>query len=240
MSRFFCDNIADNKIYIEGEDAKHISLALRMKLGDKLEVSDLNGTDYLCEIESITSKTVELRIISKHKNETEPNVKLTLYQALPKGDKLEFIIQKAVELGVTTIVPVLTKRCVSRPDEKSMAKKLIRYNKIAKEAAKQCGRGVIPEVKPMMSFEKATDSLASHKTSVLFYEMGGERINSLIKKDDADIGIMIGSEGGFDESEVALTVAKGVKTATLGKRILRCETAPLSAVSIIMNITENI
>lgn len=239
MPRFFCDNIIDKKIIIDDEDSKHIKKVLRMKIGDKITVSSSNKQDYECVITDL-SDNVELEIISQKENDTEPTVQIVLYQALPKSDKMDFIIQKAVELGVTKIVPILTKRCVSRPDEKSMKKKVARYQKIAKEAAKQCGRGIIPEVNDLMTFDDVINNKDNLEKMILFYEGGGKRINYIIESEQKSIGIIVGSEGGFEEDEVKRATCKNVLVATLGKLILRCETAPLTAISVIMNITKNI
>lgn len=240
MPRFFCDNILDNKIIISDDDARHIKKVLRMKIGEEVFVSSSNKIDYKCKITSLSGEDVILEIISEYQNNTEPSVEIVLYQALPKGDKMDMIIQKAVELGVTKIVPILTKRCVSRPDEKSMKKKIIRYQKIAKEAAKQCGRGIIPNVDRLKSFDDAINNEENLQKMVLLYEGGGDRLNDIILENQTSVGIIVGSEGGFDEEEVIKATNKGILKATLGRLILRCETAPLTAISIIMNITKNI
>lgn len=240
MPRFFCEQIDGVELTIVGEDAVHISRVLRMKVQDTLVMSDKNGYDYDCMIDRIGKDTVDLTVLKKYKNESEPALSVTLYQALPKGDKFEFIVQKAVELGVTRIVPVLTKRCVSRPDGKAMTKKVERYNKIAKEAAKQCGRGRIPEVLSLVTYQQAVDQMAQHESGIVFYELGGSRINTILPESCTDIGIMIGSEGGFSEEEIAMAQQRGIAIGSLGKLILRCETAPLVAMAIIMNITKNI
>lgn len=151
---------------------------------------------------------------------------------------MDFIIQKATELGVSVIQPVLTDRCVSRPDFKSMAKKCERYRKIALEAAQQSGRGKIPEIRELVTLREAVGMLP--KKSVLFYEKGGERLAKLISPADEDIGMFVGSEGGFSEEEAAFLAENGVVPATLGARILRCETAPLCGISVILSLTGDI
>lgn len=240
MPRFFSDNIFENKIVIDEEDSKHIRKVLRMRVGDELTVSSSHKIDYQCKISSLDGENVELEIISNKPNETEPTVEVVLYQALPKSDKMDLIMQKVVELGVTRIVPILTKRCVSRPDEKSMNKKIVRYQKIVKEAAKQCGRGIIPIVDEMKTFDQVIKNPDNLEKMIIFYEGGGERINDIVSEDQKSVGIIIGSEGGFDLEEVEKAVDNGVLKATLGKLILRCETAPLTAISILMNVTKNI
>lgn len=235
MPRFFCNNITDDIITITGDDAKHIAKVLRMRLGEAITVCDLTGTDYECVVESI-SDVITAKIISSSPNITEPNVEITLYQALPKGDKFEFIVQKAVELGVTKIVPVLSKYCVVKMKEQDFEKKRIRYQKIALEAAKQSGRGTIPQVERLCSFQQAVIS-CEKQLSVLYYEHGGEKTNQLITSDSKQVNLFIGSEGGFSEEEIAFAVQHGIKIGTLGKLILRCETAPITAISLILNAT---
>ena len=238
MPRFFTDNITDNKAVISGDDAKHIVKVLRCRVGEKITICDLLGYDYECEIAEL-GENVVLNILSKAENKTEPTVKVHLFQALPKSDKMEMIIQKAVELGVCEITPVMTARCVSRPDDSKMSKKIARYNAVAKEAAKQSGRGIIPVVNSVLSYKEALEKMCESDKAIIFYENGGERVNNIIDKDIKSVSVIIGSEGGFEESEVNLAKEKGAFVATLGERILRCETAPLASLAIIMNITEN-
>lgn len=239
MPRFFIDNIVGEQAFIVGEDANHITKSLRMKLGDEVIVCDRNEVEHFCTIAQL-GDTVVLDVSKSAPCENEPSVSVTLYQAMPKSDKMEFIIQKAVELGITEIVPIISSRCISRPDQKSMAKKLIRYNKIAESAAKQSGRGIIPKVLPTITFEKACETAASDEAAMLFYELGGKRVSELISPANKSISFIIGSEGGFSEQEVEYAQKLGIETASLGKRILRCETAPIVALTIIMNLTENI
>lgn len=237
MPRFFSNNILDNKITIEGEDAKHITKVLRMRIGEKVTICNMNGTDYECEILSL-GDIVSLLILSKDKNKTEPSINITLYQALPKSDKMEFIIKKAVELGVTRIVPFQSKFCVTKLDDKSAEKKLLRYNKIAFEAAKQSGRGIIPLVDNVLSFEQAVLE-SQNQTSILYYEHGGEKTNNIISKNETKVNLFIGSEGGFSQEEVIFAKENNFKIATLGKLILRCETAPIVATTLVLTATDN-
>ena len=237
--RFFTENIGKTAV-ITGADAAHISRVLRMKSGDLAIVCDGRKTDCLCRIISADSSCVELEILDKRENEAEPSVYLRLFQCLPKGDKLEFIVQKAVELGASEIIPVASKRCVSRPDRKSSEKKLERYRRIAEEAAKQCGRGILPKIGETLDFPQAVKAVNPEGLGLIFYECGGESLVSLaggIKSGAIDV--FIGSEGGFEESEVSLALENGIHAATLGKRILRCETAPIAAISVLMNLTGN-
>lgn len=240
MPRFFCDVTDEDNIIIEGDDARHIGRSLRMKIGDDLTVT-CKGTDYFCKILSISDSEVVLETVSKSSCKTEPSIYLKLYQAVPKLDKLETIIQKSVELGVSEIVPVLSRRCISRPSDKDFLKKLPRYQKIALEAAKQSGRGIIPKISPIISFKEAVLKMSADELPLILYENNGQRFSQeLFPKELKTVSVMIGSEGGFDEQEVNLAIENGCVPIWLGERILRCETAPLAAASIIMFLTKNI
>lgn len=238
MAWFFADKNFTDKYTIAGDDAQHIRKSLRMKEGEELTLVSPDGTEHLCVIRNL-SENVEVEAISAKPTEQEPSVKVTLYQGLTKGDKMDFIVQKAVELGVTEIVPTLTDRCISRPDEKSMNKKILRFQKIALGAAQQSRRGIVPEVKPMLTLKEAAEKAKSDDVSIVFYEGGGKTISSLLKDNPKTVSIFIGSEGGFEESEIEYLVNAGAVNATLGKRILRAETAPLAALSAIMFYTGN-
>lgn len=212
-----------------------MALALRMRIGEMVTVCDSIGCDYQCRIEEIYPEQVRLRVETLEPSRGEPNVHITLYQALPKGDKMETIIQKAVELGVHRIVPVLTSRCISRPDEKSIQKKLVRYHRIALEAAKQCGRGRVPEVEHLIDFKTAVDRMKAEGLAILFYENAQESLKCVLSSRlGQNVSILIGSEGGFDPSEASYALENGLLSLSLGSRILRCETAPLAAIAAIM------
>ena len=170
---------------------------------------------------------------------SEPSVSVTLYQGLPKSDKMDSVVQKAVEMGVTRIVPMLTQRCVSRPDQKSAQKKVERWQKISFEAAKQCGRGILPPVSPLTDFSAALRQSASESTVLFFYEGGGQSLQQCIDSSCKAYSIFIGPEGGFSEEEVQFALDLGAKKATLGPRILRTETAPVAALAAIMLTTGN-
>ena len=238
MPRFFTDkeNISDTKIYITGDDVKHISKVLRLRTGDEITVCDGAGTDYECEISEISADRVSADVSEIHKNCAESEICLTLYQGITKGDKMDYIIQKCVELGVSKIVPVLTKRAVSRPLDGD--KKIIRWQKIAAEAAKQCGRGMIPEVGKICTFEETINFAAEDKSSLnlMPYECERERHlrEALNTYKGKIVNVFIGPEGGFDDSEVGIARAKGFKTITLGPRIMRTETAPIAVAAAIM------
>ena len=244
MPRFFTQDITEAGGCITGEDAKHIAKVLRMKVGDELTVCDTKGRDYDCMIEEIGAGEVRLKVLSVAPSQSEPDVRVHLYQAMPKADKLETIVQKAVELGAASITPVMTRRCVSRPDAKSMDKKLVRYNRIALEAAKQCGRGVVPPVLPLLELPQALEQMQRTGCPILFYENATAPAKQVIAKaresgKELEIAVLIGAEGGFDEDEVALAMEHGCHILSLGKRILRCETAPLAALTILMYETGN-
>lgn len=239
MNKLFIDYTPEKDILLDGESARHIAKSLRMKVGDMLTVTDGKGNDYGCRIDEITRDTVHLIICYQQASGSEPSCKVTIYQGVPKGSKLEDIIQKCVELGVTKIVPTLTSRCVSRPDEKSAGKKNQRYQKIALEAAQQSGRGIIPEIGEMITLRQAAANDDS-EIKLVFYEGGGEALKNIINTDCRSISVYIGPEGGFEKSEVEMITAAGGLQATLGPRILRTQTAPVAALSAIMLLTDNL
>lgn len=241
-SRFFSDNITSTQAFLSLEDSKHISKVLRLKEGDFVTICDKNKFDY----EGVISKIEDLvtvDISNKKLNIAEPNIKIKLYQCLPKSDKFDFIIQKAVELGVCEIIPVQSKFCVVKNDAKSFEKKLTRYNKIVYEACKQSGRGIIPIVSSVITFKQAVDKIAN-TNSVLCYESDElfprKRLCDLIDINTQEVSLIIGSEGGFSTDEIELAVNSGVQLASLGNLILRCETASITALSIILQLSQNI
>jgi len=231
MPRFFIQ-IQESNPVITGSDARHISGALRMKKGDGLVVCDENGIEHECVITSVSNERIELEVLNKTLCTSEPDVKVRLLQGLPKGDKMEQIIQKSVELGVDEIVPVLCERSISRPEKAGFNKKLERWNKIALEACKQCGRGKVVKVSPLTAFEQAVSQPA--QKSIFFYESGGVPLAGEINSDMKSINIFIGPEGGFSDNEFRLAERHGAAVCTLGKRILRTETAGVAALSAIM------
>lgn len=238
--RFFSDNIGETAV-LSPEDSKHICQVLRMRAGEYAVVCDGSGTDRLCRLINPDKNAAELEIVDVRPNEAEADIYLRLFQCCPKSDKMEFIVQKAAELGACEVIPVLSKRCVSRPDQKSAEKKQERYQKIAEEASKQCGRGRILKVMPMITFEQAVKSFDKNNIGMLFYECGGKSINETVNgKTKGIVDIFIGSEGGFEPWEAELAESCGIVPTTLGKRILRCETAPVTAISVLMNVTGNL
>ena len=238
MPRFFASNISSDFVELDKENSQHISKSLRMKKGEEITLCDMQGYDYKCTVEEF-GENVLCKVLEKTKCLTEPSVNVTVYQAMPKMDKLELIVQKCVELGAVKIVPVLTSRCVSRPDEKSMKKKIERFQKISLEASKQSGRGIVPKIENMLNFKEAIDCMSEDDIGIILYEGGGENLADMNLSSKKSISIFIGSEGGFDVSEVEYAVSKGIKRIGLGARILRCETAPIASMAIIMNLTKN-
>ena len=238
MPRFFAEpeNICGNIITLYSDDAVHISRVLRGKAGDILTVCDGKGNDYTAEITSVSDKSVTLEIKETFVTKSEPSVRITLYQGLPKGDKMETIIQKCVELGVCGIVPVNTERCIVKIDKNKENKKMERWRKIAESAAKQSGRGIIPSMGQVVSFENALKEASSMDGAVIPYEL--EEKNGLKSFLDGfkgeSLAVFIGPEGGFSIDEIEKAVKSGVIPVTLGKRILRTETAGMAAVANIL------
>jgi len=230
MPKFFVDknNIGEKNIEITGDDAKHISAVLRAKVDEEIIICDGYGTDYLCRLIGINKKQVLAEIIKKYENKNEPELKITLYQGLPKGDKMELVIQKCVEIGVDKIIPVITDNTVIKIGEKA-EKKSLRWNKISEAAAKQCGRGKIPRVDKILSFKDAVKASKILDNAIIPYE--NERktsIKEFVKSfNGKSIGIFIGPEGGFSENEINLCKENDITSVSLGKRILRTETAGL-------------
>ena len=243
MHRFYLNSenmlSADDRIRLSGDSFNHIKNVLRLSAGDELTVGDGTGKDYVCEIESISDGVCTARITDYLDNAAELPVKITLYQGMPKGDKLELVIQKACELGVYDIVPVMMQRTVVKLDEKKADKKILRYNAIAEAAAKQCGRGVIPSVRPFMRFHEAVEEAKGLDRILIPYEdargMDAARQElEAIKKDGVKtLGIFIGPEGGFAAEEIELAREAGGRILTLGNRILRTETAGLCMLSVL-------
>ena len=237
MPRFFVENLEGATVTVSGQDAVHIGRSLRMTVGEELTLCDGRGVEATCLIREFAGNEVILEVVSRAPSKTEPTCAVTLYQGLPKADKMEWIIQKAVELGVARIVPVQMTRSVAVINEKS-GKKTARWQKIADEAAGQSGRGVLPVVEEPISFRQAATRMAAENTLVC-YECGGEPLATLAGRETAALSLLIGPEGGIDQKEIDTLVAGGAKLATLGPRILRCETAPLAALAVIMAASGN-
>lgn len=240
MPRFFVrtNQISNNNIDIIGEDVKHIKNVLRKQIGDKVEVCNQDtGDSYKCEIKNFSEDEIKTNIIEKLKNIQE-KVQVDIYQGLPKSDKMELIIQKSVELGANAIIPVNMKRCVVKLEGKDEAKKTDRWQKIAESAAKQCGRSFIPEVKNLINVKDICNLINEYDAIIVAYE--NEKENTLkselqkLNSANLKIGIVIGPEGGLEESDIKLLRENGARIVTLGNRILRTETVALNVLSIIM------
>ncbi len=233
MPRFFVDSLAPTTV-ITGEDARHITKSLRMRAGETLTLCDGRGSEAEATIASLSDDAVSLRTEGFHPSESEPTTKASLYLAVSKGDKLELVVQKAVELGVCEIVLLLTSRCISRPKGADGEKKVARLQRIAREAAGQSGRGTIPTVRGILSFSQALDEMKQFPLAFTLYEGECAPLRSQLPAKPCRIALLIGSEGGFSPEEVAEARGRGVLPASLGPRILRCETAPIAALSALL------
>ena len=237
MPKFFFNknDISCGQVQLFGEDEKHIKTVLRAREGEELTLCDGEGMDYQCRIASL-ERGVLRDILSKEVCETEPKTKITLYQGLPKADKMELIIQKCVELGVDRIVAVSTERAIVKLDKKE-SKTLERWQKIAEAAAKQSGRGKIPEIgQQVLKFKEAVAEAKELDGAIIPYEKEQETgIRQFVQGFRGEsIGVFIGPEGGFAEEEIALAQENGITPITLGKRILRTETAGMTTAAILL------
>ena len=240
MNHFFTEpgNIADGRIFIDGSDVNHIKNVLRMKPDEELLISDGTGKDYLCRISDISDREIICTIVSEEVCRSEPMVKFFLFQGLPKADKMEMIIQKSVELGVYSIIPVETARSVVKYDDKKKKNRVERWQKIAEGAARQSGRGIIPEVAEITSLKNALKAASELDMILIPYEnfkdMKATREAIGRIKPGMSVGIFIGPEGGFAGEEVDSAVSGGAERICLGSRILRTETAPIMLLSVLM------
>ena len=237
MTRFFIEphELQAEFLTLTGENAKHAKV-LRLKCGEEVLVCDGEGRECLCAVTDISDGSVGLSVITRRESETEAKVRVSVYMAFPKADKLEHVIQKATELGAYEIVAFPSARCISRPDEKSLSKKVERWQKIAASAAEQSGRGRIPQVLVLPSYKAALERASLADQALLFYE--NERATTLRmalqSKEYQTVSLLTGPEGGLEEAEVRQATDAGLSVCTLGRRILRCETAPLCALSAVM------
>lgn len=239
MPKFFIksEQIDGNNIEIIGKDVNHIKNVLRAKIGEDLELCNLETSqNYLCKIEQIEKENIKCSIVKKIEEQTESNIKVTIFQGIPKSDKMELIIQKSVELGVYSITPVDMPRCVVKLNEKDRTKKIERWQKISEVAAKQCGRNTIPKIGQMLTINDICNNIDKYDVIIVAYEK--EKQNSIKKelknikqKGFQKIGIVIGPEGGLEEKDVEKLKENGAKIITLGRRILRTETVALSVLS---------
>ena len=247
MQRFFVEphqiDEAAHQIHIVGTDVNHISNVLRMKQGEEVWISDGGKKEYRCAIEAFSADEVLLHIIYAQEPDYELSSRIYLFQGLPKADKMELIIQKSVELGAYEIIPVETKRCVVKLDGKKAAKKVERWQQIAESAAKQSKRMLIPNVHLVLSFKEALKYAEAMDIRLIPYELakGMQETKEILAaiEQGQSIGIFIGPEGGFEEKEVEAAISEGAKPITLGKRILRTETAGLAILSVLMFQLEN-
>ena len=244
MHRFFAEpgQIGEKEIVITGADVNHIRNVLRMRADEEVLIADGQGAEYRCKLTELGENEVRAQILWKLDGNAELASAITLFQGLPKSDKMDFIVQKCVELGVSRIVPVSTKRAVVKLDAKKEQTRLKRWNTISESAAKQSGRGVIPEVSGVMSFGKALEEAKKLDVLLIPYERAEHmaetrRVMGEIRPGQS-VGIFIGPEGGFEESEVEEAVAAGAQAITLGRRILRTETAGLAVMAMLGYLLE--
>lgn len=239
MPKFFIDknDIKNEKITITGQDALHISKVLRTEVGEILTLCDGEGTDFTARVTACSKECVSLDVLDSYACLSEPEISVTIFQGLPKQGKMDYIIEKCTELGVDRIVPVATMRSVVKiNDKKSEEKKLERWRKIAAESVKQCGRGKIPTITDIMDVDEAIEFSKSLDLTIAAYECEKETsIKSVLSSHTPkSVGIFIGPEGGLDDSEVKKFIVSGIKTVTLGKRILRTETAGHTVLTAVM------
>ena len=244
MSHFFINSsqVGKDLLTIVGDDVNHMKNVLRMRSGEAFTAADENGIFYRCEVEELDKQQVTAKILWKEEGSSELSSRIYLFQGLPKSDKMELIIQKAVELGAYQIVPVATRRAIVKLDAKKEASKLKRWQAIAEGAAKQSGRMLIPEISEVKTYKEALQMAKQLDVNVIPYEcakgMAGTREIFQSIKPGMSVGIFIGPEGGFEESEVEMAKELGITPVTLGKRILRTETAGLTTLSILMYLLE--
>ncbi len=237
MTRFFVtpDELSREQILLTGENAAHAKV-LRLKVGEELLISDGAGNECLCAVGELNADGILLNVVSRKVSSAEPRVQVSVYMAFSKGDKFEHVIQKATELGAYEIIAFPSSRCVSRPDEKSLIKKLERWQKIAASAAEQSGRGIIPKVITLDSYKSALERAQLADKAILFYENEKAVTLKMALEESPyqSVSLLTGPEGGLDEREVNMAKDMGLSICTLGSRILRCETAPLCALSAVM------
>ena len=237
MVRFFVtpEDLACNTVTLTGENAQH-AWVLRLKEGEQVCICDGQGREALCSVLRIAPKFTDIEVVERLTSSTEAAVQVRVYMAFAKSDKLEHVIQKATELGAFEIIAFPSARCVSRPDEKSLKKKLERWQKIAESASQQSGRGRIPQVRVLPSFQAALTEAAQSDKALLFYENEHAVTLKMALSSGAyqSVSLLTGPEGGLEEREVEQAREAGLQVCTLGKRILRCETAPLCALSAVM------
>lgn len=235
--RYFPTQFTETAAALRDADAHHLGKVMRAKIGDEVVLCDGAGFDYTGRITAISPDRVDFELFDKHPCPAEPTVEVTLFVGYPKLDKLETIVQKAVELGVASIVPFFSRYCVAAP--KKEEQKNARYARIAAEAAKQCGRGILPRVELPLDIKALPSRLAGFDAVLFCYERGGAPLRQLVQG-AGRIALITGAEGGFSEEEAAALIAAGASPVGLGPRILRCETAPLAALAAVMAFSGNL
>lgn len=234
MPRFFVEEEPREEFLLDGEDGRHGAKSLRLRPGEEVTLC-VHGLDYRCVVLENRGDSLLLRVGEHGPCLAEPKTQITVCQCLPKGDKLEAVTQKSVELGAVAIRPVLSERCVSRPDKRALEKRAERLGKIAREAAQQSGRGMVPLILPVLTLEQAVSEAAQEGDVFFFYEKGLGSLRQAVKDAGTHISLFIGPEGGFSPEEAETAERLGAKLLTLGPRILRTETAPLAALAAILS-----
>lgn len=231
--RYFLTTINNNTATVSGAEAAHLIKVMRIRTGDQVILTDRTGWDYTATAKEIGKDEISFDIISKEKNPAEPTKRLTVYMALPKSDKLEFITQKMCELGAVRLVPFVSEYCVAQKSKKD-DNKISRLQKISDEACKQSGRSAPMVVEKTATFKEILGQLKEYDKVILFYEQGNEKLKDIDFSACENVAIIIGSEGGFSEREANLMVEQGAVNIVLGARILRCETAAVTGASLVM------
>ena len=231
--RYFASEFTETTAALTGPDAHHLGRVMRAKAGDEVILCDGAGFDYTAAVTAVAPDRVEFRLLEKRPTAAEPSVEVTLFAGYPKQDKLEFIVQKAVELGAARVVPFFSRFCVAAPKKEDQ--KNLRYARIAAEAAKQAGRGLIPAVELPLDLKDLPARFDQFDLVLFFYEGGGQSLRTLVK-DQKRIALITGAEGGFSPEEAEKLIAAGAVPVGLGPRILRCETAPVAALAAVMTL----
>ena len=242
MPKFFVreNQVNNREIIILGKDVNHIKNVLRLQLDEEIQICNSdNQENYLCKIKEISEEQIKCNVIEKIEQTVEPDVKVTIFQGLPKSDKMELIIQKSVELGVYSITPVDMTRCVVKLNEKDRLKKIARWQKISEVAAKQCGRDIIPQINHVTTVKEICSNIDDYDMIIVAYEKEKQNVlknelKEIKQKGFKNIGFVVGPEGGLEEKDIEMLKNSGAKIVTLGKRILRTETVALNVLSNIM------
>lgn len=242
MPKFFVkeNQVNNNKITILGTDVNHIKNVLRLQLNENIQICNSdNQENYLCKIKDISDEQIKCDVLEKIEETVEPRVKVTIFQGLPKSDKMELIIQKSVELGVYSIAPVDMGRCIVKLNEKDKLKKIDRWQKISEVAAKQCGRDIIPQISNVTTVKEICSTIDDYDMIIVAYEKEKQNVlknelKEIKQKGFKKIGFVVGPEGGLEEKDVEMLKTSGAKIVTLGKRILRTETVAINVLSNIM------